>query len=505
MTRVTLEAMDAPRRYHGAMPSEHRTLFEDAVDVPLWLETDRDKPLAARVDRDRAFGRSLPAADDLARVRAWWTALRPGSDAGRRVDGLRRLVALALAAVGALVGSTLAGAALYYDGSNPVNVVRAFAILIGVQTLSLALTLVTALPARRGLGGLQRLLVSVDPAAIAAAFVRPFAARLANRGDGVARLFAWHGGRSAANRFAKWQIIAWSQTAAVAFNVGVLATAFALVAFTDLAFGWSTTLTASPADVAAIAGKLALPWAQVLPDAVPSLELVERSRVFRLEGASNAPRAAESFTGWWPFLLCAIVAYGLVPRVLSAAFAHWRLTAATRALLLDDARVTALLDRMGAPSLHLAAETTETGASPDAGALARPDAIVGNAAAIVWADALPTTEAAAAAKRLLGAVLVDGARSAGGAARLDDDRRMAAEIATLAPAQVIVFTRAWEPPLLEFTDFLETLRAHLGRSPSIVVCPLPPPGAAPDPAHVETWRRTLGAVRDDRLYVEAST
>lgn len=135
-------------------PADDRPLLEDAVDVPLWLEADRDTPLAERADRDRGIAQRFAAQDDVGRVRGWWAALRPGDALGASLARGRRLVSMALGAIGLLAGSGFAAAVLHYDGSTPVNVVRAFALLVGAQSLLLLLTL-ALLP--RGRFGLRAL------------------------------------------------------------------------------------------------------------------------------------------------------------------------------------------------------------------------------------------------------------------------------------------------------------------------------------------------------------
>ncbi len=72
-----------------------------------------------------------------------------------------------------------------------------------------------------------------------------------------------------------------------------------------------------------------------------------------------------------------------------------------------------------------------------------------------------------------------------------------------APRQVIVFVRAYEPPLLEFMDTLTRLRTRLGPDASIIVHPVPEPGTELAPAHVETWHRSVAALRDPQVYVES--
>ncbi|HET8699962.1 MAG TPA: DUF2868 domain-containing protein, partial [Gammaproteobacteria bacterium] len=265
------------------MPRDATSLFADAIDVPTWLEADRATPYAQRVRRDRDLARGIAQRDAVGRVRTWWrlTAGEASEGLGTRLDRLRGAVTLAMVLIGGVTGVSVALAAFAYDGSRPVNVVRLLALLVGAQLLLLALTLLLLLPGRvPGLKQLQELLIALNPGAWAGSVFR----KLAGPAPDVSRLF--DRGRLAAGRFAKWQVLCWSQSAAVAFNVAALATAIVLVTFSDLAFGWSTTLEADPATVARVVHAIAAPWAALVPAAVPSATLVEQSQFFRLDGGS---------------------------------------------------------------------------------------------------------------------------------------------------------------------------------------------------------------------------
>jgi hypothetical protein len=89
---------------------------------------------------------------------------------------------------------------------------------------------------------------------------------------------------------------------------------------------------------------IAAPWRTIAPAAVPDAALIEGSRFFRLEDAMTVPRRPEAFTPWWPFIVCSLVTYGVLPRLILWTIATVKLRSATRALLLEDARVAALLD-----------------------------------------------------------------------------------------------------------------------------------------------------------------
>ena len=481
---------------------EARPLLEDAIDVPLWLDADRAEPLERRISRDRALAARLDRAHARpeALVRAWWAAVRSEPALGARLVAFRRVVVLALVVVGFVAGCGVAAAALRYDGTFPVNVPTVLALLVGVQVALILATLVVLPAGRHGLGALQDAVALFNPGAIAAAIARG----LADMPESVAALFRWHRGRGSASRFAKWQLVRWAQSAALAYNAGVLATAFALVTFTDLAFGWTTTLALDSAAIESFTHALATPWAWLVPDAVPSRELIESSRFFRLEHTMIEQRHGAAFTGWWPFIVMSIVTYALIPRVALWIAAGNGVRRATRALLLEDANVTALLDRLQNPVVALHALDGEAEpAWPTKVASAAP-ASVDAASAVIWSDALPAARAASEAAAL-GIALADEPLPAGGAGTLDDDARTLDALARARPRRVIVFVRSYEPPLWEFLDFLATLRTKVEPTVSIVVVPVPESGDVASTSDVDTWRRCVATHGDAHLYVEART
>jgi len=301
-------------------------------------------------------------------------------------------------------------------------------------------------------------------------------------------------------------VLVWSQIAAVAFNVGALATAVALVTFTDLAFGWSTTLSVDPAPVTRIVHAIAWPWHALVPSAVPDAALVERSQFFRLDvGGGRGAIAAGSreLGGWWPFTILSIVVYGLLPRAVLLAVASLRLRAATRCLLLDDPRVTALLDRMRSPAIETEATAhDELPARSPAQASKLDHAPSGRADAIVWERCTDPDGARAQAQQRFG-LEVGNVLEAGGGRGLDADRATLERLGSRADRALVVLTPAWEPPVLELLDFLTALRERVGAGVSIIVVPVPDGDLPITPAERETWQRAIGRLKDPRLYVEA--
>jgi hypothetical protein len=464
------------------------TLFEDAIDVPLWLERDRAGPYAERVRRDRELSTAIVARDPIARVHAWWREVARDEDRvrGARFAHVRALITFALIVAGAFFGATISAAVLHYDGTVPVNVVRVLGVLIVPQWLLLIATLLFATGLAPGLGRLH-------VGTIAAAIARRFASDSAD-------LLSWHGSRTATARFARWQVIVWSQFAAVAFNVAAIAVAVGLITFTDLAFGWSTTLAVDSKEAAAITRALAWPWHAWLHAAVPSNALIETSRFYRMEDTTLV-RSPEAMTGWWRFVVCALVVYGALPRIALLVIALFRQRGATRRLLLDDARVSALLDRMSTPALALEGEGAEPEIDRPANVTFRASrAATQNADAIVWSGSVDVSATPDLVKRALG-VEVERVVEAGGDRSLAQDRATADNVAV--GRTTVVAVRAFEPPLLELLDFLRMLRARIGPSASIVVLPLAAAGQSSTPVQVDTWRTAIARLDDPATYVEA--
>lgn len=482
-------------------------LLAGAVDIRRWLRDDRKVPATRRLERDRAIGRALAQRDAAARVLGWWARLAdeghraPDAQAastGQRVEAFRRLAGVALLVIGVLVGAGVASVAFAYDGRHPVNLFTLLGVLVGLPLLLLALTLMLLLPRRLpGLAGVQGVVSGMNLGRWAGAWL--------DRWLNV-DLFVPSGGVAAAGAFSRWQVVVFSQWLAVGFFAGALTVALLLVTFTDLAFGWSSTLEVDPARVRRWVGVLSAPWAGVVPAAAPDAALVEGSRYFRLDDARIDARAVQHLGAWWPFVFMTILVYGALPRLLLLAFAAWRLRRATRRLLLDDPEVTALLDRMQSPLLTLEGSADEEVVEAPGHVLPAPrDLPAGEGLMLVTWNAAAD---AAAAERWLADHL--GVRPAAQAELgiLQSESAWRRQLGAAAAAlggpvrRVVVVTKGWEPPLLEFVDFLALLREMLGGACSITVVPLAVDGAGVRAADRDVWAHALGRVRDPQLYVQ---
>ena len=467
-------------------------LLAEAVDVRRWLAEDADVPFAERLARDRAVGRSLDAADQLGRIQAWWREVRPGdgSPLGVRLLGLVRLATVVLFAIGLLFGVGVGSLAFAYDGSHPVNLLALLGVLVGMPLGLLLLTLVFLLPGRiPGLASVREAVSVLNPSRWAGAWLDRF--------SGLTLYGGFSDGQSG---FARWQLMVFSQWLACGFFVGVLLVGWILVAVTDLAFGWSTTLNLDAGSVHNLFGTLAAPWVSWLPVAAPDLTLVEASRFYRLESDPVSASRAVQLGGWWPFVLMCVLTYGLAPRLMLLVVGHWRLAAATREMLCQDPEVVALLDRLSPPRVGFVQEADDQSPAASDVAATPPELPMDDRVVVaLWNDAVDEASARAWLASRMGAhagrVIRTGVWQTG--------KQMRAELKDLTGevSRLIVFTKGWEPPLLDFADFLSLLRERVGGGVNITVVPIDTGGRSIDAEDREVWAGFIARHRDPRLYV----
>jgi hypothetical protein len=486
------------------------------IDLEAQLARDRDADPAALAARDRAVlpEAALEPGGRGGLLARWLDALRARDRAalrpGRAVAGALRGLRTALALAGVVLGWGAGTAVTSYGGGHPVNVWNFLLVLVGVQVLLLAVLAVSFFLPLAAVGapalGLLR-------SAVAGLYPR-LAARLLRDGAGRGEEWRalWHRVRTRRSLYhavEPWLLLSATQAFGVAFNVGVLAAVLRLVVFTDVAFGWSTTLVELDAPrFHALAGAVAWPWRAAWPEAVPTEALVEATRYSRLEGAyaiAGAGRTArpDLVGGWWPFLVAALLVYGLLPRVLLLLLAHVRAARILARLPHGDAEVGRVVARLTAPHVDARAPRAEAAADlPARGAEpARTGAGGGPCAVVLWRDVPGGGPLEAAVSRALGRPVAR-TRRAGGR----DHEEAGADWAALADgADLVVVAEGFEPPDTAVRRLLAALRGAVGAGRPLTVLLLDAAAsrpAPPRPEDVRVWRDGLAALEDPYLAVE---
>ncbi|HSO82123.1 DUF2868 domain-containing protein [Thiocapsa sp.] len=382
---------------HAASDEARDWTVADLIDFEYYLDADerelREHPSARKTlaERDRSLyldaiapeiGDQPPHTPAHRRfsLRRWLAARRNaerpemrGVLPGAAFASAERWVTILLALVGFIAGIGVASALLSYDGTRPVSVSWYLFLLVIVQFLLVA-SIATAWALRkargRGDGAAPGLLMHV---------VRPLVTKAASwlqrQRIGHAAAEIQDQARARQGLF-KSQYVVYgpvsylpliipAQIFGVAFNVGVILTTLMLEWFTDLAFGWGSTLNVHPQTIFDMTRLIALPWSWLLGEGIgyPSLEQVAGSRIFLEHWASVTPTLKPDpahLRSWGSFLVLSVTTYGLLPRLLL-----WGGSVVARRLILarlpfTHSRTQALYARMLSPRL----ETTPSGGRP---------------------------------------------------------------------------------------------------------------------------------------------
>ncbi len=504
-------------------------MFRELIQLVLQLRRDEKRDGAVLRRRDRTIGHELthPAGRPYAQLRAWLAQVVDEEDIARAKQAERAggLVSLVLLVFGLLMGGGTAAAVFFYDGTHPVNILPVLAVFVFLPLLLLVPFVISAIPkifVQRVpiLDNLQESL-SLLPAGVIGIVMRLLPQR-------YRELLQQTIGRGSAHRrmygiLHKWILLRWWQWFVVAFQIGAIAWFGYLIASRDLAFTWSTTLQIEAQQIHGLTDTLATPWSAWLLPSVPGPELIEKTRYFRL-GEGILPlehdllAQAQKLGRWWPFLLACMVTYGLLPRLLTLLTAMLRCRATVRWSLLHTPGAADVLDRLnnvvietGSPEPE--AETDKQTSSTVQHAQEKETGSGRTCVAVNWSG-VPLDERAMIDR--IAADLgfaVTHCLDAGGTTPLDDDERVIHEVRDAVTSEastmgsVVVAVKAWEPPVLEFVDFVHDLRAAVGDGVRIVVAPTFLETAASSSSqgksYFQQWRQKILTLGDPWLQVRA--
>jgi len=436
-------------------------------------QRDRDQPPAFLHRRDRKFALTCEQQGRKPGAAAWLEHMAhlsgPGagtSDAEQTLSLWRR-VSAGFALAGSLLGVLTMLGLLFFEGGQRINLT----LLLAFIGFHLLLALATSLQAMVGWQPWHWLLKRLTPTSdhSAAGQLRPLLmARAAHLGG-------------------------------ICFALTGLITLLILVVVQDLAFGWSTTLTAGAGDFHQLLLTLAAPWAGLWPAAVPDLALVEATRFFRTAAGTSAV-APEVWGQWWPFVAMLWLTWVLVPRLLLGAVSVGLIRHRARRLLASHPAMHALLYRMETPTLDTGNDHNDAADLPNTDTQAAVLPLPETNLLLCWSGA--------GEPELPSGLTGDNndILRAGGRISLADDRATLANIAdrlrrSPQPA-VLIVTRSWEPPTGELEDFLTDACAQWPASVRIVLVPLSLDGQRePETHQLRQWLRFAERLDPERVGV----
>ncbi len=436
----------------------------------------------------RAFGLEHEKLkhDPAGQLSAWTVQNREKLTAPRlsdRIDLMLYHVTLVLVVIAFVLGVFSGIGLLSYSGKEPVNLIYFLAMVVAFPLVTMTLTLFAMLRANRT----KNLLVHISPAY----WMERLVALFSKKEERLFDDFSFN------PRVLNWMVIRRSQMLALAFSLGLLAALLGVVATRDIAFAWSTTLDLSDAQFHTFLEALAWPWRSWLPSAVPSLELVAQSHYYRLGGHLSEEMVSNAaLLGiWWKFLAMATLFYAVILRTLFYVAATVGLKRAIKEAMLTLEGAALLLRDMNEPLVTTHSDEAErpfVQTDTDYPRLIHTLEKVYNS---IQGWSLPEEMLRTFSDAFLvkGLVYVE----AGGNNTLAKDEKIIEE----SRGSVLLFVKAWEPPTMDFVDYLEALSSHADR---VVVVPVGTIEASlkPSQKQFEVWLRKIAALNRENIWIK---
>jgi hypothetical protein len=277
---------------------------------------------------------------------------------------------------------------------------------------------------------------------------------------------------------------------------------------TDLAFCWSATpALITPALVQQATSVLALPWSFLDPAAAPSLQLIEKTRYYRLHAPlrSSLEYDPAVMGQWWAFLVLTIITWTVLPRLILLLTTLVRYKNVVSYTLLHLPHVPALLAELRPDAFHTTV-TPEMSDKPqprnrenftdnsDTPPIQIPPATT-NSKIILWS----MQDLDLNLRTLLPQVSQLSPIHAGGTTSTSEESALLNSVSKITQLDLfIILVKSWEPPLLEFLDFIGDLRKVTQRTTPIFIVPI-----ALDKEATENmvWTRVLGRLADPWIHV----
>ncbi len=386
----------------------------------------------------------------------------------------------------AFVLGLLTGVALLsYNGDAPVNVIYFMAVAVFLPLFSMLLTIFAMLRARRA----ENVLIHLSPAFWMEKILGFLPGRVQRQIKGL----------KINPLLANWIIIKRSQIIILFFSLGLLLALLGVIVTKDIAFAWSTTLHISSEEFHDFLHTIAFPWRELVPSAVPSLELLEQSQYFRLGATLNEEMIAHAsqLGEWWKFLAFSTLFYAVFLRFGILILASFGLNAAIKQSLLTLHGTSKLLREINEPIISTHADQSEKVFITEEGQYSqivnRLDASYDG----VQGWAIPHDTLLVLGERLK--IIAPAHDEVGGTNSLEEDM----EIVFKSHGEILLFVKAWEPPTLDFVDYLSELTRKVDK---VVVVPIGTAEHHYDAStkEIDIWENKLSILGETKVWLKRS-
>ncbi|CAA6826194.1 MAG: Unknown protein [uncultured Sulfurovum sp.] len=375
-------------------------------------------------------------------------------------------------------------ALLSYSGTEPVNVIYLLLVMVGLPLFSMLLSLFSLFTGNRGanffnhfspLYYLEKIIDFLPFAKNINLSSLPFSATLS-----------------------KWIFLQRLQLFSFLFALGLFSALVLTVISKDIAFAWSSTLEVNPISFQYMLGLLATPWQTFFPSAVPTLELVEISHYFRLGDKLDTTMVqnADKLGAWWKFLAMATLTYALVLRLLFWFMIRLGLNAQLKKELLALSGVKKLLKEFSTPfvSTQSVKQEKHLEVKEEASISASETLSDAYASLLAWNYAEKTLLLLQDHNKIKASNMA----VVGGRNSFSQDQALVDGL----KGKILLYVKAWEPPTMDFMDFLADILAN--KNVKVVeVCPLGTASGnySSKKSDMEVWLKKLEQVDSEKLEV----
>ena len=296
----------------------------------------------------------------------------------------------------------------------------------------------------------------------------------------------------------KWMFMSRLQLFSLLFSVGLLLALLVMVVSKDIAFSWSTTLHILPIEFFKLLACIGFPWGSFLPSAIPSVELIEMSHYYRLGGDLDRQmiQNADKLGAWWKYLAMVTLFYAIFLRFLLWLATRYGYKEQLEKDFLELDGVQKLLREFKTPFVSTKApkvekhlEIIEKNDEQVSHSISRVyDAVIG------WNFSKDEILLLNDSKDISSSTI----STAGGNNSFIEDQ----EVAKMASKTVILYVKSWEPPTMDFVDFVEELLANQNVY-EVQVCPLGTVGRnyESDEREVAIWKRKIQGLKSKKVWV----
>ncbi len=436
-------------------------------------------------NRDFALGHQTLIKAPVALLAEWTEAHRhrlPLPLLSQRVDRLYFGATLLFLITAFFLGLLAGAGVLGYSGSKPVNILYFLALSLFIPLTTMFFTLLALFQS----GSAKNMFVRLSPAY----WLENILLFLPKKNREIVEKI------SLPSVVVNWSVVHRAQEFGLVFSVGLLLSLLWIISSRDIAFGWSTTLQITPGEFHSFVSTVALPWRDFFQEAVPSLELIEKSRFFRLGGdLGDEMRGNAVLLGeWWKFLAMTTLFYAIVLRFIFFVFTYFGLKRAfaKSLLLIDGAKE--LLRQMQEPLIETSSTTREEPFEVAKNMKYNSVSQAQNeyASTIGWALKLQDIDAQNERLGIRSALL----HEAGGMLHSTAEEQA---VAKSLSGKILLYVKAWEPPTGDFVDFLEALNES--KVSSIEIYPLGEPTRNYQalPQNSDVWRRTISTLENTKI------